>query len=211
MNVDRTRASAVFGGILILLGVIFLLGQFINIDFGHYLWPFFIIGFGALFFIGMVAGGPSMGGLAIPGSIIVTIGLILLVQNFFNIWESWSYAWGLLLSAVGVGIVIQGFWTRRPDLRVHGWRLVRLGLIFFFIFGAFFELFIFRSSTLLGKVFWPLVLILIGIYIVITRMLRPAPPPAFRDQGYSGPTAPPIPPQNPNDPGSSEPPLPPNP
>ncbi len=196
MNADRARASAIFGAILVLLGIIFLIGQFINIDFGHYLWPFFVIGIGALFFIGMVAGGPSVGGLAIPGSIIVTVGLILLVQNFFDIYESWSYAWALIIAAVGAGIVIQGFWTRRPDLRASGWRLIRTGLILFLFFGAFFELVIFRMNTFMGKVFWPLALILVGLYLVINRFLRSPQP---------------LPPQNPGGPGSNEPPVPPSP
>ncbi len=192
MNVERLRGGAVFGVILILLGIFFLAGQFINIDFGG-LWPFFVIGFGALFFVGMVAGGPSAGGLAIPGSIIVTIGLMLLVQNLFDIWDSWSFGWALIIVAVGVGIVINGYWSKRADLREQGWKLARVGAILFLCFGAFFELLIFRSNTLLGKVFWPLALILFGIYIFVTRMARPAQP-TLRDQGNVGLGEPPQPP-----------------
>ncbi len=174
MDTNRGRAGAIFGALLILLGIIFLIGQFISIDFGHYLWPFFVIGFGALFFIGMVASGQSGGALAIPGSIFVMVGLILLVQNTFNVFESWAYAWTLIIVAVGIGIAIQGFWSNRRDLPSQGWRLIRLGLLLFLIFGAFFELFIFHQNSILGRIFWPVALILVGIVLIFSRLLRPS-------------------------------------
>jgi hypothetical protein len=166
----------VLGAMLVIIGIIFLVGQFINIDFGAYLWPFFVIGFGALFFVGMVAGGPSTSGLAIPGSIIVTIGIMLLVQNTFDVWESWAYSWTLIIASVGIGIIIQGLYTKRDDLRRSGWRLVRLGLLLFLIFGAFFELIAFRQETFLSRIFWPLALIVVGAYLMITRLIRSSHP-----------------------------------
>lgn len=172
METSRVRASVVLGGMLIIIGVIFLVGQFISINFGDYIWPFFVIGFGALFFVGMLAGGPSTSGLAIPGSIIVTIGLILLVQNTFDIWESWAYSWTLIIAAVGIGIIIQGFYSRRNNLRRSGLKLVRLGLLLFLLFGAFFELIAFRQETILGRIFWPLALIVVGAYLMITRLIQ---------------------------------------
>lgn len=55
----------------------------------------------------MLAGGRSAAGLTIPGSIITTIGLLLLYQETFDHFESWAYAWALIPTAVGVGIVIE--------------------------------------------------------------------------------------------------------
>ena len=45
-------------------------------------------------------------GLAIPGSIIAGIGGILYYQNATNDWESWAYAWTLIIGFVGVGTFI---------------------------------------------------------------------------------------------------------
>lgn len=185
MNTNRNLASAVFGLILIGLGIIFLVGQFVHFDIGAFLWPFFIIAVGGVFFIAMVAGGPSAGGLAIPGSIIGMVGLILLFQNTFGHWEAWSYGWTLILISVGIGMVIRGYWSKDESSRQHGWRVIRLGAIFFVIFGAFFELVIgFGRNSLIAGIAWPLLLILIGVYLFASRLLgsgRKNPPEVHSD------------------------------
>lgn len=172
MNTNRNLASAVFGLILIGLGIIFLVGQFVNIEIGAFLWPFMVIAIGGVFFAAMVAGGPSAGGLAIPGSIISMVGLILLFQNTFGHWESWSYGWTLILTAVGIGLVIRGYWSKDEASRQSGWRVIRIGAIFFVLFGAFFELIIgFGRHSMISQVAWPLLLIGIGIYLFASRLL----------------------------------------
>ncbi len=72
------------GVALIGLGIIFILGQVLRVDIMNFLWPVFILAFGAAFFIGMVAGGRATGALAVPGSVITTVGLILFFQNLFG-------------------------------------------------------------------------------------------------------------------------------
>ena len=56
--------SLIFGLLLIGLGVFFLANRFLNINLGEDLWPFAVIGVGALFFVGMLVGGPTAGELA---------------------------------------------------------------------------------------------------------------------------------------------------
>ena len=58
------------GGILVGLGLLFLLAQLFNFSAWGLLWPLFVIGIGGLFFIGMLSGGKAAAPLAIPGSII---------------------------------------------------------------------------------------------------------------------------------------------
>jgi hypothetical protein len=171
MSSQRNAGSLVGGGLLIIFGLLALLGQiFRGFNFWSTFWPFFIIGFGLLFFVGMFAGGRSVSGLAIPGTIITTIGLMLFYQNLTDHWESWSYGWTVILMAVGLGIFIMGAWGQSASTRAAGLRVLRIGLILFIIFGAFFEL-IFTSGMPFGlrSFIFPVGLILLGLYLVLTR------------------------------------------
>jgi hypothetical protein len=166
---------------LIGLGLVFLLGQFLRVNVWGFIWPFFIIAVGLTFFAGMLAGGRATGPLALPGSILTTIGLILFVQNTFGIWGTWAYAWGLIIAAVGIGLVLFGRQSNVAELRQVGRVVLVIGLALFFVFGLLFEvgaaLFGGRS---LGGVLWPLALILAGLYFLVGR-------PLFRQ--WSGPVA----------------------
>src|SRR3990172_8257141 len=91
MEKPQNRSSLIFGAILIGVGILLFVGQVFDLmNWGEF-WPFIVIGAGLAFFVGMFLTGKSAGGLAIPGSIITTIGLILLVQTMFGWWEAWSY------------------------------------------------------------------------------------------------------------------------
>ena len=171
MSSQRNTGSLVGGSLLIIFGILALVGKiFQNFNFWETFWPFFVIGVGVLFFVGMFAGGRSVSGLAIPGSIITTIGLMLFYQNLTNHWESWSYGWTVILMSVGLGIFIMGFWGQNESQRAAGLRVLRLGLIMFVIFGAFFEL-IFTSGMSFGlrSIIFPVGLILLGLYLILMR------------------------------------------
>ena len=134
-------------------------------------WPFIIVGVGAMFFVGMAAGGKSTAGLAVPGSIVSVIGLMLFVQNITNHWESWAYGWTIILVSVGLGIFIMGLYTGDALRRQSGLRVMRIGAILFIIFGGFFEGLIFstfRGNGIQSYLF-PALLIVLGVYLVVTR------------------------------------------
>jgi hypothetical protein len=157
--------TLIAGAILILFGLMALAGQvFRFIDWGA-IWPLFIIGFGALFFVAMFAGGRQTAAFAIPGSIVSGIGLILLFQTITDHWESMSYFWTLILLSVGVGIYIMGAYGGDASQKASGWRVMKVGFILFLIFGAFFEM-IFSSF---GNMVFPILLILLGAYLVLGR------------------------------------------
>ena len=92
------RTSSIIAGlILILVGLFFLLLPFFpdladSISIAE-LWPLIIVGVGGLFLLGALLGTPD---LAIPGSIIAGIGLMLYYQNANNAWETWAYSWALI-------------------------------------------------------------------------------------------------------------------
>src|SRR6266542_5075082 len=98
MQTNRSNAGAlIVGALLIGFGLLSLVGRiFTSMDWG-FLWPFAIIGFGALFFVAMFAGGKGTAAFAIPGSIVGGIGLVLLFQNITQRWESMSYFWTLII------------------------------------------------------------------------------------------------------------------
>jgi hypothetical protein len=174
METNRNRGSLFVGVILIVAGVLFLLSRILGMNGWGAYWPFIIIVIGAAFFVGMAIGGRNAGVLAIPGSIIVMVGLILLLQNWLSIWETWAYAWTLIVCAVGLGIAFFGIWSDQPDLRNSGFSLARLGLVLFVVFGVLFEfIFSFGSGVQrLKSPFWPVLLIVVGLGLLVYRSIN---------------------------------------
>ena len=132
MNFTKRSGGTIAGGILIGLGILFLAAQLVSTLFAKNFWPVFVIAGGLLFFAGAAVGGKPASGLVIPGCIITTAGIILLVQNTFDLWLTWSYAWALLLASVGLGLIIQAHIQQNEKEEHAGWFVVRLGLIFLF-------------------------------------------------------------------------------
>ena len=168
------RASTTFGVLLILIG-----GWFMAVNFVpsleswalRYLdWPFWIVGFGFIFFVAAFTSG--VGGLAVPGFIIMGVGGILAYQNATNDWESWAYAWTIFPGLVGIGLLfsntIEGRF--RKGLREAGPPLSS-SIIMFLLFSTFFRS-IFGQEPLLGD-YWPVLLILVGVWMLIRNMFFP--------------------------------------
>ena len=165
MQTNRSNAGALVAGtILIAFGLIALAGQFLRILDWGFIWPLIVVGFGSLFFLGMVAGGRQSAAFAIPGSIISGIGLVLLFASITGHWEAMSYFWTLIILFVGIGIYIMGWYGGDASQRQSGWRVMKVGFVLFVIFGGFFEL-IFRSNSLV----FPILLISLGIYLIFSR------------------------------------------
>lgn len=166
MQSNRSNVGALIGGALLIgFGLLSLMGRvFRGLDWG-FLWPFIIIGFGAVFFLAMFASGKSGAAFAVPGSIVGGIGLVLLFQNITGHWESMSYFWTLIILFVGAGIFLMGWYGGDETQRQSGLRVMKVGFILFVIFGAFFEM-IFSSF---GGLLFPVLLILLGGYLVLTR------------------------------------------
>lgn len=166
MQTNRSNAGALIGGaLLIVFGLLSLAGQlFRGFNWGV-LWPFTVIGLGALFFVAMFAGGKGTAAFAIPGSIISGIGLVLLFQSITGHWESMSYFWTLIILFVGTGIYLMGWYGGDAGQKQSGLRVMKVGVILFIIFGAFFEMLFSSFNNLL----FPILLILLGGYLIITR------------------------------------------
>ncbi len=121
------------------------------------------------------------------------IGLLLFMQNVTGRFETWSYVWALIPTAVGIGIFIQGSLTHDDKLRTDGSRLAMIGLAMLFVFGAFFELFIFNrfGNSFIWRYGLPMLLIGGGTYLLVRRDARVEPtetPPKPPDMPLTPPT-----------------------
>jgi hypothetical protein len=163
----RRRRSSLAGGlVLILLGILFLVVQQVPGLQLWFSWPWIIIGVAVfLLVLGLVIGEPSM---AIPACIVGGIGGILYWQEITGNWDSWAYAWTLIPGFVGVGIVLSGLLggDSRQSMRGGGW-LIIISLMLFAVFGSFFG-----GLGLLGP-YWPVLLIMLGLLVLIRPLFRP--------------------------------------
>jgi uncharacterized membrane protein len=166
----KNSSRLAVGLILILVGGWFIaiqmfpqLKSLINLDFT---WPVIIIGFAALMFlIGLLTGAPGM---AVPAAVIAGIGAIFYYQNETGNWASWSYVWTLIPGFVGVGTIVAGIFSGdfRHSLK-EGLNLIFISAVLFVIFGAFLG-----NLDILGP-YWPVLIILFGLWILIQPLLRP--------------------------------------
>ncbi|MBE0695447.1 MAG: hypothetical protein IH586_00835 [Anaerolineaceae bacterium] len=167
---SRTRRSIASGTLLILLGLLFLVYQFmpdrfswLQINMG---WPLIIIAVGVFMLIfGLIVGAPGM---AVPASILAGIGGLLYWQIATGQWDTWSYAWALIPGFVGVGVILTallGGGKLRESIEGGG-TLILISLVMFAIFGSFLG-----GLQLFGN-YWPVLLILLGV-IMLARSFFP--------------------------------------
>ena len=172
------RQSMILGGLLVLIGAVLLLGQFVRVDIGHYGWPFFVIAPGVLIlFVALTARGAVSEGLAILGSIVTVTGLILLFQDATDHYEIWAYAWTLVFpGAIGLGMILYGLTARRTGNVRSGTRLVGIALVLFLLGAAFFEGVIgisgYQVDHTAGLVLGVLIIALGGVMLVLNFTSR---------------------------------------
>ncbi len=149
------------GLILVGVGVVLLAVQFFG-GTTHYLWPFFIIAPGAALVAVALGTGREMRKLAVPGTIITGLGLILFFQNLFNYYESWAYVWALIPFFVGLGMMLAAEEEAGEEGSEAARHLMTWSLTVFVIFAALFELFIFDGGVFAARIVLPVLLILAG-------------------------------------------------
>lgn len=169
------------GVVLILTGMLFLADLFLPVPLMRVYWPVLVVLFGLTFIVGMLASGKRRAGLAIPGTIITVIGLLLFVQNSFDLWITWTYAWALIIVATGLGMLIMNGYLKRDTIRRVAGLLIGIGLTLFVAFGVLFELiFQVRGADLYSGIFLGGGLVLLGLFVVFSKLLfgRRQPKPA---------------------------------
>jgi hypothetical protein len=169
--------EATLGGLLLLLGVAVLLGQALELELGEVGWPFFVIvpGLGLLG-LGLATPGRLGEVLATVGGVVTVAGLVLLVQNATDRFETWAYAWTLVfLVGAGVGRWLVGVVRGRGDLAASGGWLVAVGLVGFVGLAVFFEVVIGfggHRNAAAGRYVLAALLILAGLALLGRRLLR---------------------------------------
>ena len=165
----RLRTSLAAGLVLILLGVLFLAAQLIpGLEVWlrpELWWPLIIVGIGVLLLlVGLLTSVPAM---AVPACVVGGIGVLLFWQNATNNWDSWAYAWALIPGFLGVGIILSGLFSGkvRESIGAGVWLIV-ISLVLFTVFGS-----LLGGPRLLG-VYWPVLLIVLGLFILIRPLFR---------------------------------------
>jgi hypothetical protein len=172
----RTDTVAV-GGTIVVVGALALAMTFGNVDPSQWLggsgWTLFIIVPGVLLLAaGLLTNSTAAPGLTIAGSIVSTIGLMMLAMDQTGRYDAWAYAWALIPAAAGIGLLLHGLRTQNRSLVSTGLRLGAGALAVLVVGGWFFET-LFRTGEPpvdLGDG-WPIVVIAIGAFVILIGLL----------------------------------------
>jgi hypothetical protein len=119
-----------------------------------------------LLVIGLV--GRGTGALIVGGTVVTSVGLVLLYQNTTDHWESWAYAWALVgPAAAGFGMALSGLRSGDAALVRNGTWQALGGLGIFAAGLVFFEQIIGISGRRLALPDWSLAALVIGIGVVL--------------------------------------------
>ncbi len=165
--------SLVLGGGLIVVGLVALALTLSDLDPTGWLggsgWTLFVIVPGGLLLsAGLLTSRPAAEGLTIAGSIVTTIGVLLLAMDQTGRFDAWAYAWALIPMAAGVGMVLHGLRARDRSAIRAGFRLGGIALVLL-VAGAWFFETLFRTGeppVALGDG-WPILLVAIGAIVVL--------------------------------------------
>ncbi|MFT3891064.1 MAG: hypothetical protein QM730_05470 [Anaerolineales bacterium] len=140
MQTIRSNIGICIGGaVLIIFGFFSLVSQLFRSLNLTFLWSLIVILIGISFFIAMVASQKRASALAIPGTIVSGVGLVMLIQSLTRHWNVAPYFWTLIILFLGAGIYIMGWHSSEKKQKETGLRFMKIGLILFIVFGAFFE------------------------------------------------------------------------
>jgi hypothetical protein len=193
---ETGRERGVMAGVvLVVAGGLVLVARQAGLELGTFVgdsgWPLFITVPGVALLVAAFVPTPPDGlGFAVAGSVVTTVGLILLYQETTENWESWAYVWALIPMAAGIGITGYGLLTGHRDIAATGVRLATVAGALFLVgawyFNAVFETG--RNPIDIGA-WWPVVAIGIGALVLGRAALTPSAPtrnPSAADASTNG-------------------------
>jgi hypothetical protein len=175
---ERWAGLSVLGVALVIVGAGWFLLRELQIDplkaISDAGWPYFVIVPGVVLLLASLVPTPPRGvGFAIAGSIVTTVGIVLLYQQTTGHWTSWAYAWALVgPGAAGLGMVVYGLIFRQRDLLAAGARLVAIAATIFAVGYWYFEtIFTTGQAPVELAQWWPLVFVGIGLAALVAGLL----------------------------------------
>jgi hypothetical protein len=171
---SSTAPAIGLGVALLIIGALLFVGQLLDVGIDDVGWPAIIIGIGAVILVlGLFVNNEQ--GMVVGGTVVTTVGLVLLYQNNTGHWESWAYAWALVgPAASGLGMTLWG--VRAGDageIRNGTWTLL-IGLAIFVVGFLFFEGIIGISGRQIPLPDWvlPAAVIAIGLVVLARGILE---------------------------------------
>ncbi len=173
----QNRGGLVTGIILILFGALFLLFNvadraFEALDIGFRmwrLWPMVVVLIGLAFYSPIFIWWKerqNVIGFAMPGTIFLVNGLLLLYQIVSGDWDSWAYAWAFEPIAVGLGLLMMYvLGNREQGVLIAAGIVGGIGLLFLIIFGSMF-------GGLLVSIIGPLLLVGAGLVLLLSGFVK---------------------------------------
>ena len=145
---------------LVSLGIISLI---LNVGFGlnfNFSWPLVVILLGGALFIFIEAMHHTWGWVDwfyFPGSVFLALGLIFFFNVITKDWGAWAYAWLLIITGLGAGVLLfnrSGRWPQQVNIFAVGGIISSIAL--FVLFGAL-------TGGLFIQVMAPLLLVVFGV------------------------------------------------
>ncbi len=177
-TIRRGNRLAVIGTLLVVAGIGWLGARDLRLDpfasIADAGWPFFVILPGVILMLSSLILQPPRGvGFAIAGSIVTTVGLVLLYQDQTAHWESWAYAWVLVgPGAAGLGMLVYGLIFGQRDLVSTGIRLATIAAALFVAGYWFFEtVFATGSAPVDLGAWWPVAIIVAGLAVLTVGLV----------------------------------------
>ena len=171
-----TRRLLGLGAVLILVGLAAVAVREADLGLGGLIgeqtWPLLVIAPGlVLIGLAFVPAPPNGLGFAIAGSIVTSVGMILLVQANTDTWSSWAYVWALIPGAAGLGMAVYGLLTRAAELVQKGVALMVTAGVLFMVGWWYFEaLFTTGEQPVDVATWWPIALVGAGAVIAIRAL-----------------------------------------
>ena len=164
------KVSLSFGILLIAFGALLFLFSLIPGDWVGRAWPVIFFLIAACFYLPVFLWPASRHGLAalfIPGSIFLSLGLIFTYSTLTEDWVIWAYAWLLIVTGVGFGILLASVFGRWGN---HSfWVGVWIVAVSIGIFGIFATLFGSPLIRIIGAV----LVIVVGIFFLLRAFRQP--------------------------------------
>lgn len=173
---NRTQESnfpkQTLGMVLIAAGGLWLIAQITQVDIGENLWPLFVILPGCFILAVSHMTGLGEEKLSIAGCVVLAVGMLLLYQNTFSHFESWAYAWALVLpGAGGFGLLLNSAKQDNENQARIGRRLIVASGAIFVVGAVFFELIVNISGLGIrglgvNSYLWPALSIAAGMFAI---------------------------------------------